>query len=426
MRRSVTLVVLCVLLTVSGAAMLAFAATLRSAPVNAPSTVHAGVAHDFYAAVDDVLAGGDRATLDAVLAPDFAWRNAPPGLTPDADGLAAALLSLRDVAPATRFTPSRIDAAGDWIAMGVAVSGLESCSFLGIPCLPNHAASGSFALLRVADRRIIEYWGEPSGPALTTLLRAAVPVAQDTRRSVTFERWTYAPGTVEPRTTDHAFVVLLVDAGELTVDLMSADWLGHATLITGGGVPTGEERLVTPGSSVQIGPGAALIVTDGSRFVVRNDGKAAAIAVAVAAVAPVPPAGAEAGPAPPTPAGVDHAALAGGFTASLPEGSATVSIGRAVLAPGTGFPPHWVEVEELGVVESGTLVVTDSADGVWVKSGPEASNERAGTAPIPSGSGVLADAGAVVSYLAASDTPLAVVLVTFSGGADPVTPTAAP
>jgi hypothetical protein len=419
-----TLLMLCAMLTVSGAALVAFATTLRSAPVYATPAVHTAVAHAFYAAVDDVLAGGDRAALDAVLAPDFAWRNAPPGLTPDANGLAAALLSLRDVAPATRFTPSQIDAAGDWIAIGIAVSGLDTCSFLGIPCPPTHAASRSFALLRVADRRITEYWGEPSGPALTTLLRVAVPVAQDTRRSVTFERWSYAPGSVETRTTDHAFVVLLVDAGELTVDLMSADWLGHATLITGGGVPTGEERSVTPGSTVRIRPGDALIVTDGSRFVVRNEGAAPAVALVVA-TAVLSRSGGEAGPAPPAPAGVDHAVLAGGFTAGLPEGSATVSIGRAVLAPGTGFPPHLVGVEELGEVESGALAVTAAVGGVWVKSGPGASNERAGTAPISSGSGVLAEAGAVVGYLAASDTPLTIVLVTISGGAEQTTPVAA-
>jgi hypothetical protein len=283
-----------------------------------------------------------------------------------------------------------------------------------MPLSPSLAAPEAFGLLRVEGGRVAEYWGGPSGPILTPLVQTTFPAASPTRRAVTLERWSYAPGVTEVLATNLAVVVLLVDAGTLTVDVAAS---AVPLRVIGGGTTAGNEREVLPRTSVRLGAGDALVVPQVSRIALRNGGIETAVALVVAAGVPVPRADAEAGPSTTTP-GTTHTVLARGPSTTLPAEQTTVAIGRAVLAPGSGLPAHRVGVAELMAVEAGTLVL-DADEGAWITEGPGREARHVESGAVPAGGGARADAGTVVEERAGGDAPLVIVAVVLGDGSDP-------
>jgi hypothetical protein len=422
MRQSAILLVFCATLTATGTALVALATTLQVGPGISPPIANPGVASAFYSAVNDALHTGNHASLDEVLSPDFAWRTAPPGRSPDAEGFHAALTSLRAVSPRATFVPGSVSANGGWLATRIGIDGTEGGAFLGIPDPLSGTGTASFGLLRVEGGRVAEYWGDPGFPALTTLLHTTVQLGRDTRRSVTLERWTFASNAMTVPRSDIAVVALVVEAGALTVDVDPTSRESSTRLV--GMMETRgerrEEQVWPQGNTTVLGPGDGLVVTEGGRTVLHNPGMVPAVTLVVTVDAPVRPSRAEAGPVPTTTLpGVEQTVLAGGFTVMAPAPGVTVAFGRAVLAPGTSLPTHRVNATELIAVETGALTMTADENGAWIDPGEGVAGGWANAAEISAGGSAVAEEESVVGYRAEGETPVSVLLVTISGVTQP-------
>jgi predicted ester cyclase len=377
---------------------------------------HAALIRRFYVAVNEVLATGNTVQLDDILDADLVDHAVGPVMPPGRDGFVRSLRSLHEVAPKLQLKVLDVVVQDDRVAARLRVDGGEGAAFLGLPIAPDRLW-GAVDVFRVAAGRIAERWGGPAGLAsFAPLLTLEVPIEQPTYGTVTLERWTYAPRTSETRATDLGFVVLLVDAGTLTVEVTSG--ADGADSVAGGKKGTaGDGRAPTPGPPKFLKAGDAVVIPQGGRIAVRNDGAVPAVVLAVVAAVPAPSEGPMAGAGGAKPTGVDHQILAGGPAANLPAGQATIAIGRVALASRAGLPSHMVGIAELALVESGTLALADSGR-AWVTSLPNAGPRRSNEGPVRTGAGVRVDRGNVVGYHNAGDDQLALLLVTV--GAAPI------
>ena len=425
MRRAV--VPLALVLALASGVVLAEVRLLVLAPTpslksDQSTTDSAAVVHRFYAAVNAALSSGNPAPLRDAVGADFVDHAPRPGVGPDRAGLLRTVGALHAVDPSLRLTVADVFAAGDRVAARVGPTGDGDAAFLGVP-VPAGRLWDSVDVFRVAEGRVVEHWGDPASSVLLAPLAAVtVPVARPTRAAVTLERWAYAPDTAEMWATGEGFVILLVDAGTLTVAVDPTSEGAAGVAQQGGDGLASGDRPVAPGATVRLAVGEAVVVPARALVALRDDGAAPAVALAVVAVAPVVRAGAEGGPAgtgapvartalagPPTAVGtgtpVTRTVLAGGPTAVLPVGKATVALGRAALGAGTALPAHRVDVTEMAAVEAGVLAVTADG-GAWVTDtrDPAVDVRRTDAATVEAGGGAYAEARTAVGY-AAAGTP---------------------
>ncbi|HEY7035117.1 MAG TPA: ester cyclase [Thermomicrobiales bacterium] len=364
----------------------------------------------FYATVDDALASGDVTALAGVVAADFVDHDPRPGVAADRAGILHAVQSLHAVAPGLRLTVLDVLADGDRVVARVQVDGAEAGSFVGLPLTRTQLWDGVDEF-RVQGGRVVEHWGDSATLAtVNPLLGVTVPVDRPTRKAVTVERWTYAPDAGETRATNLGFLVILIDAGSLTIHLDTLS-VRAERLVPRGRAGAGD-RAVAPGATATLVPGDAMVVPQGGLMALRNDGTMATTALIVAAATPFPQSDLESGTGGETEdMGVVHQVLAGGMTADLPDAQATVEIGRVALAAGAEFRPHRAGAVELVAVETGTLAMTASDGAAWATLGPTAGTHRADAETVPAGGGALVETGTTVGYGTAGSDPLGLLLV---------------
>jgi predicted ester cyclase len=414
MRRA--LIPLAIVLALATGAVLAETRQVLVAPTgtvaNARVEGATALVRRFYAAANDALATGDTAPLGSILADDFVDHAARPGTSPDRTGFLRALLSLRETAPGLRLTALDLVAQGNRVAVRVGTQGGGGAAFLGIP-VPAASLWGATEVLRIDAGRVTERWGDTTGLGFfDPLLSVAVPIEAPAGKAVTLERWTYAPGVGEAQATNLGFLVLLVETGELTAEVTPG--ANAARPVVGGKQGTaGVGRALAPGIAEVLAPGSALVVPQGNRVAVRNGGSVVAVVLAVVATVPAP---ADRSPelSIPVPTGPTHTVLAGGPTANLPVGEATVAIGRAAVGTGVALPAHRVGIAEFVAVEAGSLALR-ADDGAWVSALPNAIAGRTDAGPVAAGGGVRVEGGTTVGYFVAGDGPLGIAVVAIDG-----------
>ena len=111
------------------------------------------------------------------------------------------------------------------------------------------------------------------------------------------------------------------------------------------------------------------------------------------------------------PLGVRTSVLTADAGAVANAGTVAVSIGRAVLAPGTGLAPHPVTGRALTLVERGTLTLHVDGGSPWARQPNGRATTIAGTTEVEAGLGIAVPAGAVASYRNDGSTPLALFVV---------------
>jgi predicted ester cyclase len=424
MRRAVVPIAI-VLALVSGV-VLAEARLVVLAPIVADGTDPRVQANDalirrFYAAVNGALASGDVDPLSRIVDADFVDHAPRPGSTTDHAGFVGAVQALHAVVPGLRLTVLDALAEGDHVVARVGIEDGGGGTFLGLS-IADTQLWGSVDVFRVEAGHLVEHWGASATLGqFDPLLEVTVPVERPTRKALTLERWTYGPDGGETRATDLGFMVVLVDTGTLTIEL-DAHWSVDVRLTSRGSASGAtNERRVEPGETVTLEAGDDAVVPQGNRMSVRNDGSVQAVALVVQAMTPVPQPGLVSGAGGATEeTRIVHQVLAGGLTANLPAGQATVAIGRAALAAGTELLAHRVDIAELVAVETGTLQVTADDGTAWVTSQIEGTHRGDGET-VPTGGGVLVDAGTVAGYGASGDAPLGVLLVAVGAvGTDPI------
>jgi len=101
---------------------------------------------------------GDTGLFDEVLAPDYVqhW----PGFPSDRDGYLRTLQMFRTAFPDLEKTTEDMLADGDKVVDRVTVRGTHAGEMLGLPPTGKRMTITEMHIARLADRKIVERWGE--------------------------------------------------------------------------------------------------------------------------------------------------------------------------------------------------------------------------------------------------------------------------
>lgn len=375
----------CLSIAVSLIAASLFLQPLPSASQSAQSTRTTEAVQDFYAAANEVIATGQLAALDAVVAPHFVDQAPLPGMRPGREGLEDYLLALHATVPALKLVAEPVLAVDDRGMARVAIEGLPqepplAGTLVGLP-----VPWGPVDLFHVAGDKIVERWTHVDGLSLVRPLASSkLELAIPTPRHISLKRVSLEPGATW-RPVVPGPEVLVVEKGVVHIE---------------------------SGSFVQgtkLAPGQALELEPGSDPNVTNLGMDRANLLLTSLRVPAIP-----GPEPTVtgarPPSVSAAVLAGDLVTDIDPGSAILELGHVTLAPRARMMISSLDGPTLLALDAGQPEVT-----AWGRAhlrrgrdGMSVSLERSTLAP---GDGVLLHPGSSLALQnTGSDTVRALVL----------------
>lgn len=117
-------------------------------------------AHRFYEHLNRALKSGNLAELDQVIAPDAVDHNPVPGMKQGLEGIKAAFGEVRIAFPDLVVTVEDVIAEGDKAACRVSQRATHRGTFQGMPATGKQVTQTGIDILRFADGKIVERWGE--------------------------------------------------------------------------------------------------------------------------------------------------------------------------------------------------------------------------------------------------------------------------
>ena len=109
---------------------------------------------------EEVIAAGDRAAFDALMAPDFVNRSAPPGAPNDGESTWNTFATvLRPALEGLAVVIHDQIAEGDMVTTRKTISGRHSGTLLGVEATGKPVAIEVIDIVRVRDGRYVEHWG---------------------------------------------------------------------------------------------------------------------------------------------------------------------------------------------------------------------------------------------------------------------------
>lgn len=108
--------------------------------------------------IEEVFNQGQLATLDEVLAPDYVYRDAPPGTPPGAAAIKQVVTMFHAAFPDFRIELEELVAEGDKVCARATSRGTHSGPMFGIAPTGRKITMHGFTMVRVADGRIQESW----------------------------------------------------------------------------------------------------------------------------------------------------------------------------------------------------------------------------------------------------------------------------
>lgn len=429
MRRSVPLLLTCLLGLVTAVALLAAGrllttpaseAALESAPGDAAAAANTALVRRFYAAVNQTLETGDPALLDRLVAAEFAEHAALPGLPPTRAGLARYLVGLGATFPTMRLSVVDLLAQGDEVMARVRVDGAAGGDFLGLPVPGELAAWGPLDVFRVERGAIVEHWPSRDGAVLLRPL-TRTPLALPTAAGVSLqiERLTYAPRATTTARRNLQLRVVALEIGTLDVRIDGEAKLDRAPASEA----LGPREAVPVTGEVRLSPGDLLILPVAVAFRIINPGRAPAVSIEVAVALPQPLTPMTDRIGSPSTGGTVTAHLLASSLVPEPVEPVVVEIGRAILAPGTSFPAPATPGLNLFHVEAG-IVDPEAGDGIaWTSGGSGGAGDGAGAPEFGAGKGILLQSDTFAALRNAGETPATLLVVTVRPAGEPETST---
>lgn len=263
------------LTAVTVAALLCLASLFLLPQPAGPAGTDGAPIRRFYAAANEILAGGGPAAFEAATAPDLVEHR--PEVAPgDRAALVQRLTAMGRSARGVRLMISAIAADGEWAAARVATLGLRR-EVHGVPLAASPAPPESTDFFRVADGKVVEYW---SGGAATDAPRALPPIVTApwvTDTAVALARLTFPPGAALAGLDAPKEHLILVESGELRVRLD-----GPASLIEAERAEAGWQATSASGQELVLRSDDALLLLPGTRHAIANPSSRSATALGVA------------------------------------------------------------------------------------------------------------------------------------------------
>ncbi len=93
-------------------------------------------------------------------APDFVNHSAPPGLPPTREGNATFAMAFRQAFPDYQVTIHDMIAEDDKVVTRKTFAGTHQGEWMGIPASGRKISFGAIDIVRIADGKVVEHWGE--------------------------------------------------------------------------------------------------------------------------------------------------------------------------------------------------------------------------------------------------------------------------
>jgi steroid delta-isomerase-like uncharacterized protein len=93
-------------------------------------------------------------------APDFVNHSAPPGLPPNREGNEMFSTAFRQAFPDYQVTIHDVIVEGDKVVTRKTFSGTHRAEWMGVPATGRQISFGGIDIVRIADGKVVEHWGE--------------------------------------------------------------------------------------------------------------------------------------------------------------------------------------------------------------------------------------------------------------------------
>ncbi len=118
---------------------------------------------------------GSADRVDEFLAPDFVeHEELPPGIPAGREGVKLLSAMLHSAFPDFKATVDDLVAEGDKVVIRMTWSGTHQGEFMGIPPTGRSVSFGVIDIIRIADGKFVEHWGQMDSMGLMQQL-GAVP-----------------------------------------------------------------------------------------------------------------------------------------------------------------------------------------------------------------------------------------------------------
>lgn len=121
---------------------------------------------------EEVIAAGDRASFEALIAQDFINHSAPPGTSSGPDGMWNTFQNVLRPALATLSVTIHDQVAeGDKVTTRKTITGTHVGTLMGVEATGRPISIDVIDIVRVVDGRYVEHWGINTLPAVLAALR---------------------------------------------------------------------------------------------------------------------------------------------------------------------------------------------------------------------------------------------------------------
>ena len=111
--------------------------------------------------IEEIFNRGNMSVVEALFAPDFVeHEQLPPGIPNNREGVKVLTSMLRNAFPDFKATIDDIVAEGDKVVIRMTWSGTQKGEFMGIPATGKRVSFGVIDIIRIADGKFVEHWGQ--------------------------------------------------------------------------------------------------------------------------------------------------------------------------------------------------------------------------------------------------------------------------
>jgi steroid delta-isomerase-like uncharacterized protein len=128
--------------------------------------------------VDEFQSNGNEAVADELLADIFRNHTAPPGMSPDKQGVKAYFAAFRRAVPDLHAQVHDMLADGDKVVTRKTFHGTHTGEFMGLPATGNAISVDVIDIVRVRDGKFVEHWNVLDTLALMRQMGGVAPPAR--------------------------------------------------------------------------------------------------------------------------------------------------------------------------------------------------------------------------------------------------------
>ena len=110
--------------------------------------------------IEEIITGGNMSVADELVALDWVGNPTPPGIPPGREGLKLVVTMYRSAFPDMKTTIHDIIAEGDKVVVRMTHSATHKGEFMGIPPTGKSVSFGEISILRFAESKNVEFWGQ--------------------------------------------------------------------------------------------------------------------------------------------------------------------------------------------------------------------------------------------------------------------------